>query len=639
MTQPGSQSRPLPLLPLALAAYVLVLGLKLHFASVLDLYSDEIFYWLASTHPALAYSDLPFVTAQLVGLGSALAPGEALAVRSLFIMMGSAIPLLLYWLAKPLTSFRQALETAALSLCVPLGGFLGLLAVPDVPLIFFGLLAIGFFQRALAHDHWSSWLATGLFVALGLCTHYRFLLYVAAALLFLLLFRPEHRQWRNPRFWASTFIASCGLIPIAWFNLGNQLASASFYFVDRHPWQFQPQGLLHLFKQAALVTPLLYALLLTTAWMLWQQARRGQRDAALLLSFALVNLSVYLLLAPWTDADSTSIHWPLSGYFPLLVYLPAAIRKLGNQWPASASRFRLLITVAIVMGFAGTVSAFVGVGSQAYQQPLQSLLGRGLLSNKMAGWQEFARHTRQLIEEHYDGQAPVLITDNYYSAAQLLFADLGERVYTIDQDKAIRDGRITQLQLWQMHMADLSRETGQAALLINEDSTLEVLDKRELITQMCHRADSLDYLDTLRLFNGDKQFSYYQIPALKNESADRASPCPFPMRAWLEIPAAGDVLAGPVEVDGWAYSEDVGIERVRLLLDDEPLVELNYGIHRQDVVDVMEAGLDPNAPELGFRGSFDSTALANGEYWLAVELQNKQGQVTRYGRRKVMIRN
>jgi hypothetical protein len=257
----------------------------------------------------------------------------------------------------------------------------------------------------------------------------------------------------------------------------------------------------------------------------------------------------------------------------------------------------------------------------------------------MAGWQEFARHTRQLIEEHYDSQAPVLITDNYYSAAQLLFADLGERVYTIDQDKAIRDGRITQLQLWQMHMADLSRETGQAALLINEDSTLEVLDKRELITQMCHRADSLDYLDTLRLFNGDKQFSYYQIPALKSESADRASPCPFPMRAWLEIPAAGDVLAGPVEVDGWAYSEDVGIERVRLLVDDEPLVELNYGIHRQDVVDVMEAGLDPNAPELGFRGSFDSTALANGEYWLAVELQNKQGQVTRYGRRKVMIRN
>ncbi len=190
-----------------------------------------------------------------------------------------------------------------------------------------------------------------------------------------------------------------------------------------------------------------------------------------------------------------------------------------------------------------------------------------------------------------------------------------------------------------MHAADLSRETGQPALLINEDSTLEVLDKRELMTRMCQRADSLDYLEDLVLFNGDKQFSYYQITALNTEADRRASPCPFPMRAWLEIPAAGDVLAGTVEVDGWAYSEEVGIERVMLLIDDEPLLELAYGISRQDVVDVMAAELDPNAPELGFRGSFDSTALANGEYWLAIELHNKLGQVTRYGRRKVMIRN
>ncbi len=639
MTQAAPPSRPLPVGALALAAYALVVALKLHFATVLDLYSDEIFYWLASTHPALAYSDLPFVTAQLAGLGATLAPGQALAVRSLFILMGSAIPFLLYWLARPLTTDRQALEAAALSLCIPLGGFLGLLAVPDVPLIFFGLLAIGFFQRALSHNRWSCWLASGLFVALGLCTHYRFVLYLAAALLFLLLFRQEHRQWRNPRFWTAAVIGSCGVIPIAWFNLGNQLASASFYFVERHPWEFQPQGLLHLFKQAGLVTPLMYGLLLYTAWMLWRQARSGHRDAALLLSFALVNLSVYLLLAPWTDADSTSIHWPLSGYFPLLVYLPAAIRQLANKWPGPPAQFRLIIAAAVLMGFAGTVTALLGVGSQAYQQPLQSLLGRGVLSNKMAGWQEFARHTGQVIDEHYAGQAPVMITDNYYTAAQLLFAGLGQRVYTIDQDKAIRDGRITQLQLWQMHAADLSRETGQPALLINEDSTLEVLDKRELMTRMCQRADSLDYLEDLVLFNGDKQFSYYQITALNTEADRRASPCPFPMRAWLEIPAAGDVLAGTVEVDGWAYSEEVGIERVMLLIDDEPLLELAYGISRQDVVDVMAAELDPNAPELGFRGSFDSTALANGEYWLAIELHNKLGQVTRYGRRKVMIRN
>ena len=51
----------------------------------------------------------------------------------------------------PLTILQDSLYffrrnfASILTLCLPLGGFLGLLAVPDVPLIFFGLLAIGFF--------------------------------------------------------------------------------------------------------------------------------------------------------------------------------------------------------------------------------------------------------------------------------------------------------------------------------------------------------------------------------------------------------------------------------------------------------------------------------------------------------------
>ncbi|MEX2131776.1 MAG: hypothetical protein WD772_09835, partial [Pseudohongiellaceae bacterium] len=42
---------------------------QLTLATFLDLYSDEIFYWQAATHPAPAYSDLPFMTALLAGLG------------------------------------------------------------------------------------------------------------------------------------------------------------------------------------------------------------------------------------------------------------------------------------------------------------------------------------------------------------------------------------------------------------------------------------------------------------------------------------------------------------------------------------------------------------------------------------------
>lgn len=625
----------------AAAVYVLVQALKLFFASRLDLYSDEIFYWLASTRPALAYSDLPFVTAQLAGLGHALAPGSALAVRALFLLLGASVPLLVYWLARPLATPRQALEAGALSLCIPLGGFLGLLAVPDVPLIVLGLLAVGCFERALRGNAWGYWLATGIFTALGLSTHYRFVLYPAATILFLLLYPPARSHWRRPGLWLAMLVASIGLIPIAWFNLNHDLSSASFYFVDRHPWEFQASGLLHLCKQIGLVTPPLYALLAYTAWWLWQQARKGVAVAALLLSLALTHILVYLVLAPWADANSTSIHWPLSGYFPLLVLLPAAVRDLRNRLAGRFSgrqlRFGLATTVGI--GLLGTLVAILGVGSQAYQLPLQRLLGPGVLSNKMAGWQAFSDHTRELLAEQFTRQQPVLITDNYYTAAQAMFAGLGDEVYTLDRDKAVRDGRITQLVLWEMDTSHLERAAGKPALYINEDSSLEVEDKQALLADFCHYSEHIQHLGDLSLFNGDKAFSFYSADRLQPRQDSRARPCPFPMRAWIDAPAEGSSLSGPVSVNGWAFSEDIGVAEVSLLLDGKPVQQLDYGIPRPDVVTAMAVDSDPNAPNLGFGGQWDSRTVNNGRYQLAIEIRNRQGSVMRYGAREVRVVN
>jgi len=625
----------------AAAAYLLIQGLKLFFASQLDLYSDEIFYWLASTRPALAYSDLPFVTAQLAGLGSGLLPGSALGVRTLFLLLGATVPLLVYWIALPLSSPRQALEAGALCLCLPLGGFLGMLAVPDVPLVVLGLLAVGSFERALGSDAWRYWLATGICVALGLSTHYRFVLYPAAVTLFLLAYPAARSQWRNPRFWVMVVLAGIGLVPIAWFNLGNALSSASFYFVERHPWEFQASGLLHLFKQIGLVTPLVYALLAYCGWWLWCQAKTGHQIAALLLSLALTHILVYLVLAPWADANSTSIHWPLSGYFPLLALMPAALRDLGAKLATRyrVSRLRRGLALALGVGFAGTLVAILGVGSQAYQLPLQRLLGTGVLSNKMAGWEEFSAHTRALLAQEFPGQSPVLITDNYYTAAQALFAGLGSEVYTLDRDKAVRDGRITQLLLWEMDGSHLGQAAGQPALYINEDSTLEVMDKHALMADFCHYVDAVQPVGDLTLFNGDKRFSFYRAQTLQARQESRTRPCPFPMRAWIDTPAADSTVSGMVPVSGWAFSEDIGVASVHLLVNDEPVQALDYGIDRADVVTAMAVSSDPNAPGLGYRGQWDSRTVTDGSYRLAIEIRNHQASLLRTGERTVTVMN
>lgn len=639
MENPTRQTR--PLLVWFTVAFISVLLLKTYLAAVLDLYSDEIFYWLASTRLALAYSDLPFMTALLAGIGSALDPGNSLAVRLLFLLLGSSLPLLVYWLALPFSNRQQALESAILTLCLPLGGFLGLLAVPDVPLIFFGLLSIGFFHRALLKDRLQDWIATGVFVALGLCTHYRFFLYPLAAVCFLILCRSAHSQWRNPRLWLAMTVACLGLIPILWFNLSNQLSSASFYLVERHPWEFSASGLLHVFKQAGLVTPPLYFLFLLCLWQLLKKSQNGHQDSLLLLCFSVTNLSVYLVLAPWTDADSTSIHWPLSGYFPLLVVAPMALRQVyawaQQKWDRGRAR-KLTLSIP-VLGFTGTLLALAGVGSQAFQAPLQTVLGTGVLSNKMAGWREFADYSSALVAAEFNQSNTVVITDNYYTAAQVKFAGISEQVFTLDRDKAVRDGRITQLRLWNMDESALATLAAPNALYINEDSTLILAEKIDLMTTMCEYSTGIKPLAELSLYAGDKAFSFYRVDTLQPPSMQRAFPCPYPIQAWIDRPEAGASIQNELEIAGWAYSEDIGIAEIELLIDNQPVARLDYGIERNDVVSVRNVRTDPNSPNLGFGLRLDSHTLADGEHSLAVLIRNRQGTELVYGERTIFVAN
>ena len=625
------------------AGFLLLAMVKTFLAFKLDLYSDEIFYWLASRELALGYSDLPFMTALLVRLGSSPADGSALAVRSLFLLMGSTVPFLVYWLAYPITGKQAARQSAFISLCLPLGGFLGLLAVPDVPLIWFGLIALGAFERALRTNSAFFWILTGLSTACGLSTHYRFVLYPLAALGLLFITRRSREHFRNPFLYLAMMIAATGLVPIIWFNLNNELSSASFYLIERHPWKYQASGLLHIFKQAGLVTPPLYVCFLLTLMRLFKEAQRKE-DAALLFSVSITNLLVYIVLAPWTDANSTSVHWPLSGYFPLLVALPDTLIQIGNwiEQRRIAISANGAVRIILALGFAGTLTGLIGVGSQAYQEQLQPVLGKGVLSSKMAGWKPFSEHTQQVLQSEFSDKRPLLITDNYYTAAQLRFAGFKNRVITLDRDKSVRDGRATQLALWRMDAGAIQDYLGQPALYINEDSTLLQADKIDLMTEMCQISQRVRPSTPLSLFAGDKAFSFYVIDELVMSEpglTDRARPCPYPIVAWIDTPDNEALVRGQLTVAGWSYSEDLGIETVELMLNGETVHPLHYGVPRPDVVSNQGVMSDPNRPNLGFTGTLDSLNVANGTYRLSVRLRNRAGEARDYGERQIVIDN
>ena len=626
-----------------LISFTLLLLLKIMLASILDLYSDEIFYWQASTIPAIAYSDLPFITAFLVGIGSSLDSHNPLAVRAVFILMGASIPFLVYWLALPITNKKDALQSAFLTLCVPLLGFLGLLAVPDAPLIFFGILSVGFFERAIRTNMTKFWIAAGVFVALGLSTHYRFLVYPTSAILFLIVFRPARKQWKNPRLWLCITTASVGLMPILWFNFSYSFESAAFYFVDRHPWEFDSAGLLHIFEQALVSSPPMYLLFLTTIYLMIGKVRTHSLPAALLLSFSVTNLIIYAVLAPWSDSNSTTLHWPLSGYVPLLVFLPESLRLFYN-WFSNARQkraARLLAALIPAIGLCGTFGILLGIGSQAFQTPLQKIFGEEILSTKMAGWKQFTEHTKQLIIDKNLNNFPTIVTDNYYTAAQLEYAGVEGNIYTLDKSKALQDGRLRQYQIWDKHQNGLIQHVQKPALFITEDSVLSIPEKHKVIEEMCLYSDELVFVSELALFGRAKTFSYYSTTNLLDpeKKITSSAPCPVPPRAWIDTPQADAILSGKVTIAGWAYNEHMGIESIDILLDGQVVAKANYGLSRSDVAASMNVQTDPNTPNLGFEAEIDTTYIENGNYWLELMLINSQGNSLPYGKRSLKIDN
>ena len=610
--------------------------LKLLFAAMLDLYSDEIFYWQASTRPALAYSDLPFMAALLSGSGTFLFGPSAFAVRSLFLLLGSAIPFIVYWVALPLMPRQQAREAAALTLCLPLGAFLGLLAVPDVPLLFFGLLLAGCLERATRLDSLKFWVATGLVAALGVSTHYRFALYIVAAFSYLLVFPDQRRHWKTLGLWIAVALLVLGLYPAVAFNLGNQLSGIDYHLLERHPWEFQIEGLLHPLKQAVLVTPLLYMALLYTLLVLLRQARKGDSRRGLFALLALVNLSVYLVLAPWTDSTRTSIQWPLSGYLPLLLFLPETLKelhtKLGNRFGTTAAT-RLLI-LAVGIGFTGSVAALLGVGSQSLQDQLRPLVGRGVLSNKMAGWSELGSHVSAFLNRNEMSDVTLIVTDNYYTGAQLeLSLQNDVRIYNIDDDKAARDGRAFQYVLWGNNQDGLSAEVGDSALFITEDSTLTVPDKIKALTRACTQFERLTFVEQLILFDGEKSFSFYHGHNVGGGSATHV--CPRPSLGWVDQPAAGTTIDSVLTVSGWIINEGWGVDTIEVLLDGESLGTAWYGISRPDVVTAMQVKTDLNAPNVGFEFSINSSEIPAGKRKLSLRTRGISGETQNFGARDI----
>ena len=83
----------------------------------------------------------------------------------------------------------------------------------------------------------------------------------------------------------------------------------------------------------------------------------------------------------------------------------------------------------------------------------------------------------------------------------------------------------------------------------------------------------------------------------------------------------------------------MGIDEIELVIDQNPIVTLNYGIARSDVVEQIGVKSDPNAPNIGFEYVLDSHSIENGTHDIEIKIIDSLGNATSYGKRQIRVNN
>jgi hypothetical protein len=193
-------------------------------ASLVNLTSDEGYYWFYTKHLQWGYYDHPPVIALMISAGYSIFTNE-MGVRLLNIVMMSGSILLFFYLLP--ARLRNSKTAFILLLSQPLLHYFSIIVFPDGPLIFFSLLFLLGYKRWLERNDLLSGILMGLALAGMFYSKYHGLL-----ILVFTVFSNMHLL-RSRWFWLAVFMALLLALPHLYWQLNNGWPSLQYHFQKR----------------------------------------------------------------------------------------------------------------------------------------------------------------------------------------------------------------------------------------------------------------------------------------------------------------------------------------------------------------------------------------------------------------------
>ncbi len=422
--KPKASSAAPPWLAVALLIAAMT-AMRLVYAGMLDLRTDEAYYWTWSKESVLSFLDHPPGIAWSIRFGTAIFGDTLIGVRFGGIVAMLVTQLLLADIVRRVTHDMRAIIFAVLLPEAAL--YYGLLmakVAPDTAMIPFAVAMLWSLVRLNESGNPRWWLAAGLFAGLALLSKFTAIMLLPAVIAFVLV--PDwRRRWLLSSYpWRAALIAVIVFSPVLIWNAQHDWASFRFQLVravaDR---QFSLRtvgefiGMQFGLVGFVLLPVVLFGVMLT-AW----RGYRTREPVAILLSTAVLVPFLYFLWKSLTLRVGDT--WPMflwpAGFAATAINL-VMLRREGVSERMIKSTF-WWARVAVISGIAFVVGVFF-----YYVAAPWNLIGRTDPVGAEAGYEQVAARAREqlratdatwiatsdyrtyaMLRWHFNGQVPVI---------------------------------------------------------------------------------------------------------------------------------------------------------------------------------------------------------------------------------------
>jgi membrane-associated phospholipid phosphatase len=449
-----------------------------------DLSPDEAHYREWARRPDWSYYSKGPMIAYLIYAGTALFGNTVFGVRIFAVVLSALSSVLLYHLGKRLYDERTGLLAALLVQVVPLYSVYGVLLTIDSPFIFFWILSLFLFWKAIDSSSEASpggllfWVLLGFSIGLGLMTKYTMAFFYLCGFLFFVFHKDSRKFFSDKGPYISFLISVAVFTPVIAWNAAHGWVTLKHTAGQAHVSDGLTISAKNFFEflgsQAGVITPLLFVLMCVALWRM-----RKDRAGAFAFWFCVPVVLFFILKSLQGKVQA---NWALPGYATGFIAFSA---HFAGDAISSKERSRVLTAAAILMAF--TLTAF------AHFPSVLHLPRKMDPTMRLVGWRELG-HEAARIYEGLSSEGPAfVVSDSYQMASELAFYMKGNpRTYCINLGR-----RMNQYDLW----PGFEDYKGQNALLVMDD-------ERELPAELAGSFGRTEKVPVLITVRGEKVMKF-----------------------------------------------------------------------------------------------------------------------------------